>query len=136
VRSAKVIRTPRGPGSTDVIIAAVNGAPDADLIEAVKANLRDHELMAFDVEVRPPEITEIELEIEYSGGADENEVRLVAEQYIFQLGIGGRFAMRDLYERYKPLNLKTIEILSPDRDVQSEDLYILVGSITVTKAAA
>ncbi|MDR1128198.1 MAG: baseplate J/gp47 family protein, partial [Treponema sp.] len=38
VRSAKVIRAPRGPGSTDIIIAAVNGAPDGDLINAVKKN--------------------------------------------------------------------------------------------------
>jgi uncharacterized phage protein gp47/JayE len=136
VRSAKVIRTPRGPGSTDVIIAAVNGAPDEDLINTVKKNLHDHELMAFDVAVRAPEILEIDVEIEYSGDAEENEVRLIAENYIYRLGIGGRFAIRDLYERYKPLDLETIEILSPDRDVQSDALYIITGSITVTKVAA
>jgi uncharacterized phage protein gp47/JayE len=136
VRSAKVIRTPRGPGSTDVIIAAVNGAPDGDLIDAVKKNLHDHELMAFDVEVRAPEILEIDVEIEYSGDADENEVRLVAENYIYRLGIGGRFAMRELYDLYKPLDLETVEILSPDRDVQSEDLYIITGAIEVRKLAA
>jgi uncharacterized phage protein gp47/JayE len=136
VRSAKVIRTPRGPGSTDVIIAAVNGAPDTDLINAVKKNLYAHELMAFDVEVRAPEILEIDVAIEYSGDAEENEVRLIAENYIYRLGIGGRFALRDLYELYKPLNLETVEILSPDRDIQSDALYIITGTITVTKAAA
>lgn len=133
VRSAKVIRAPRGPGSTDVIIAAVNGTPDADLIEAVETNLHAHELMAFDVQVRAPDILEIAIEIEYSGEAEEAEVRLIAEQYIYRLGIGGRFAIRDLYDRYKPLALTTLEILSPDRDVQAEDLYIIVGSITVTR---
>jgi hypothetical protein len=136
VRSAKVIRTPRGPGSTDVIIAAVNGAPDADLIALVEKNLYDHELMAFDVQVRPPEILEIDVEIEYSGDAEEAAVRLIAEDYISRLGIGGRFAIRDLYERYNPVNHQTIEILSPDRDVQSEDLYIITGTIPVRKLAA
>jgi hypothetical protein len=136
VRSAKIIRAPRGPGSTDVIIAAVNGAPDADLINAVKDNLYGHELMAFDIQVRPPEILEIDVDIEYSGDAEESEVRLIAEDYIYRLGIGGRFAVRELYELYKPLDLKTIEILSPDRDVQSEDLYIITGAITVRKLAA
>jgi hypothetical protein len=136
VRSAKVIRAPRGPGSTDIIIAAVNGAPDEDLINAVKENLYDHELMAFDVQVRPPEILEIDLEIEYSGDAEETEIRLIAEQYIYRLGIGGRFEIHKLYELYQPLQLKTIEILSPDRDVQSEDLYIITGTITVTRNAA
>jgi uncharacterized phage protein gp47/JayE len=136
VRSAKVIRTPRGPGSTDVLIAAVNGVPDENLIKAVKANLHAHELMAFDVQVRAPDILEIDVEIEYSGDAEEAEVRHIAEQYIYRLGIGGRFALRDLYALYQPLPLNTIEILSPDRDVQSEDLYIITGAITVTKAAA
>jgi uncharacterized phage protein gp47/JayE len=133
VRSAKIIRTPRGPGSTDVIIAAVNGAPDDDLIHAVEKNLYDHELMGFDVQVRPPQVLEIDIDIEYSGDADETEVRLIAEQYVYRQTIGGRFEIRGLYDLYKPLNLTTLEILSPDRDVQAEDLYIIVGTITVTR---
>ena len=136
VRAAKVIRTPRGPGSTDILIAAVNGAPDDNLINAVKQNLHAHELMGFDVQVRSPNIMPINVEIEYSGDAEESEVQLVAENYIYKLAIGGRFAVRDLYELYKPLNLETIEILSPDRDVQSDDLYIITGNITVTKEDA
>jgi uncharacterized phage protein gp47/JayE len=136
VRSAKVIRTPRGPGSTDVIIAAVNGEPDDGLIEAVEHNLHEHELMAFDVQVKPPNILAIVVEIEFRGEANEEAVRLVVERYIYSLGIGGRFSLRDLYILYKPLNLETIEILSPDRDVQSEDLYIIVGTITTTKVSA
>jgi uncharacterized phage protein gp47/JayE len=136
VRSAKIIRAPRGAGSTDIVIAAVNGAPDEDLIAAVGKNLRDHELMAFDVQVRAPEIQEITIEIEYSGDADETEIRLIAEKYVYGLDIGGRFKIADLYDRYKPLNLKTIEILSPDRDVQAETLYLVVGTITVTRRTA
>jgi uncharacterized phage protein gp47/JayE len=136
VRSAKIIRAPRGPGSTDVIVAAVNGAPDAALLEAVRTNLHSHELMAFDVQVRAPEILEVDIDIEYSGDAEETEIRLVAEEYVYSLDIGGRFKMADLYDRYKPLNLRTIEILSPDRDIQADTLYVVVGNITVTRTAA
>jgi uncharacterized phage protein gp47/JayE len=136
VRSAKIIRTPRGPGSTDVIVAAINGAPDDALLAAVEQNLHDHELMAFDVQVKAPNILPLDIEIEYSGNAEETEVRLVAEQYVYGIDIGGRFEIRDLYDRYKPLNLKTIEILSPDRDVQSETLYVVVGIIVVTRTDA
>jgi hypothetical protein len=135
VRSAKVIRTPRGPGSTDIVIVAVNGAPDGDLIAAVERNLYNHELMAFDVQVRAPDMLPIDVEIEYSGNVEETEIRLIAEKYIYRLDIGGRFAIRDLYALYQPLNLTTLEILSPDRDVQSEDLYIVTGTITVRKTA-
>lgn len=133
VRSAKIIRTPRGPGSTDVIVAATNGAPDETLLEAVRQNLHDHELMAFDVEVKAPNILALDVEIEYSGTISETEVRLVAEQYVYSIDIGGRFQVSELYEWYRPLGLNTIEILSPDRDVQAETLYVVIGNITVTR---
>jgi uncharacterized phage protein gp47/JayE len=136
VRSAKIIRAPRGPGSTDVVVAAVNGAPDEDLLEAVRTNLYGHELMAFDVRVRAPEILELDIEIEYSGDAGETEIRLIAEKYVYGLDIGGRFKIAGLYDHYRSLNLVTIEILSPDRDVQAETLYLVVGTVTVRKIAA
>jgi uncharacterized phage protein gp47/JayE len=40
VKSAKIIRTLRGPGSTDVVIASVTGLPSAALLEAVEQALR------------------------------------------------------------------------------------------------
>jgi uncharacterized phage protein gp47/JayE len=135
VRAAHIIRAPRGPGSTDVVIAAVNGLPTGELIEAVETALHDHELMAFDVQVKAPEVEEVAVEIEYSGDASEGDVRLVAENYVYSLGIGGRFKINDLYDLYKPLNLSTIEIISPDRDVQPDERTIIEATIGVTKAA-
>ena len=135
VRSARIIRTPRGPGSTDVIIASVAGLPGEELIEAVKQNLYAHELMAFDVQVKAPVVTDIEVSIEFSGEADEADVALVAESYVHDLGIGGRFAIRDLYALYAPLGLATVEIISPERDVQAAEASVIVASITATKAA-
>jgi hypothetical protein len=134
VRAAHIVRAPRGPGSTDVVIAAVNGLPNEELIDAVKAALYDHDLMAFDVQVHAPEILNIAVEIEYSGEATEGEVALVAEQYVHDLGIGGRFAERDLYERYKGLKLKSVEVISPARDVQPDERTIIVAAFQVTKA--
>jgi hypothetical protein len=76
------------------------------------------------------------VEIEYSGAAEAGNVQLVAESYIHDLGIGGRFEKRNLYILYEPLQLKTIEILSPARDVQPETTGIIViASITVTKVS-
>jgi uncharacterized phage protein gp47/JayE len=94
VRAAKIIRTPRGPGSTDVIIASVTGLPVPELLANVEAALYDHELMGFDVQVKAPSVTNITVAIEFSGEAD---VTLVAEIYVHDLGIGGRFAIKDLY---------------------------------------
>ena len=61
VRAANIVRTPRGPGSADVVIAAVNGPPSTELIEAVKVALYDHELMAFDVQVKAPQVLPIDI---------------------------------------------------------------------------
>jgi hypothetical protein len=136
VRSAKIIRAPRGPGSTDVIVASIAGAPDADLIAAVENNLHAHELMAFDVQVKPPDILPVDIAIVYSGDVEETEIRLIAERYVYRIDIGGRLEIRRLYDCYDSLNLKTFEILSPDRDIQAETLYVVVGTITITRAAS
>jgi uncharacterized phage protein gp47/JayE len=135
VRSAEIIRAPRGPGTADVIVAAVNGLPNADLLQAVSRNLYSHELLGFDVQVKAPTARTIAIEIEYSGEASEGEVRLIAEDYARGLGIGGRFAKSKLYELYQPLNLKSMEILSPDRDVQPGTTGIIDAVISVTRTA-
>ena len=136
VREAKIIRAPRGAGSTDIIIVSVTGLPTAELIEKVKMNLYLHELMAFDVQVKAPLVTNIEIVIEYSGDAVESDIELVAKKYVDTLGIGGRFAVKDLYDLYKPFSLKTLEIISPARDVQAPDANVIIAyGITVRKTA-
>ncbi|NVP23980.1 baseplate J/gp47 family protein [Treponema phagedenis] len=136
VREAKIIRAPRGAGSTDIIIVSVTGLPTSELLEKVKMNLYRHELMAFDVQVKAPLVTDIEIVIEYSGDEEKADIELVAKSYVDTLGIGGRFAVKDLYELYKPFALKTLEIISPARDVQAPDAnVIIISGITVTKIA-
>lgn len=135
VAEARIIRTPRGPGSTDVIVRAVNGVPGSELISAVDAALHDHELMGFDVQVKPPDTTNLSVQIEFSGAASEADVRMVAENYVYDLGIGIRFAIRDLYALYDDVDVDTIEILSPDRDVEPAESGIVAASVVATKVA-
>jgi hypothetical protein len=54
---------------------------------------------------------------------------------VYALGIGGRFKHKDLYKLYQPLNLKTVEIISPDRDVQPQEDTIIEAAIAVDKVA-
>jgi hypothetical protein len=133
VREAKIIRTPRGPGSTDVIIASVTGLPTEELLEDVEGNLQGLELMGFDVQVKAPAVTDVDVVIEYTGEADEADVALITEGYVHDLGIGGRFALKDLYALYAPLELKTVEIISPARDVQAADDAIIAADISAVK---
>jgi hypothetical protein len=136
VRSAHIIRTPRGPGTTDVIIASVTGLPTAELLSAVETALYDHELMGFDVQIKAPDVVPVSVVIEYTGDADEADVALVAESYVHNLGIGGRFSIRELYALYDPMNLATVEIIAPERDVQAGESAIIAATITATKAGA
>jgi uncharacterized phage protein gp47/JayE len=136
VRSAKIIRAPRGPGSTDVIIASVVGIPNAELVEDVEKNLHAHELMSFDVQVKPPIIANTTIEIEYTGNAEEADIRLIAESYVHDLGIGGRLKLDDLYYKYHELKLSTLEIISPERDIQPDEAAIIVATVIVTKLEA
>jgi uncharacterized phage protein gp47/JayE len=136
VRSAKIIRAPRGPGSTDVIVTSVIGLPNEDLIQAVKDALYAHELMAFDVQVKSPIVTAIDVVIEYAGEAKEADIALIAELYVHGLGIGGRLRIIDLYRLYEPLKLISIEIIYPERDVQAGEAAIIVATVKATKIEA
>jgi hypothetical protein len=118
VRAAKIIRTPCGPGSADVIIVSVTGLSTAELLAGVEAALYAHELIGFDVRVKAPTVTAIAIVIEFSGDADAVDIGLVTEGYVHDLGIGGRFAIKDLYALFEPLGLTTVEIISPGRDVR------------------
>jgi hypothetical protein len=116
-----------------VIVASTTGVPSATLLDAVEQALYDHELMGFDVQVKAPSTLAITVSISYSGEANTADVRLIAEQYIHGLSIGGRFAIRDLYALYASLNLNTLEIIFPARDVQANELSIINATITITK---
>jgi hypothetical protein len=59
--------------------------------------------------------------------ADEAEAALVVEGYVHSLGIGGRF---------EPLALDTVEIITPERDMQADEAGIIAAAITVAKADA
>lgn len=136
VAAVEIVRTPRGPGSTDVIVAAVNGVPSQTLLDTVSQALYDHELLGFDVQVKAPNVVPITVRIEYAGESLVGDIRLIAETYLYGLGIGGRFAIRDLYARYDQLGLSTCEILSPVRDVQADTTSIITATILVTKVDA
>ena len=136
VRSAKIIRTPRGAGSTDVIISSVTGLPNDELLANVAAALYDHELMGFDVQIKAPSVANVHVVIEYSGDADEAGIALVAQNYVHDLGIGGRFSIRELYALYEPLGLATLEITSPGRDMQAGEASVIMATVSVSKAAA
>jgi hypothetical protein len=72
----------------------------------------------------------------YGEGSIPEGAWIVVEGYVHSLGIGGRFRGRDLYARFEPLALDTVEIITPERDVQAGEAGIIAASVTVAKALA
>jgi hypothetical protein len=90
--------------------------------------------MGFDTQIKAPDVTDITVAVEFAGDADWAAVALAAENYVHGLGIGGRFAIRELYALLEPLNLKTVEIILPERDVQAGEAGVITADINVSKA--
>jgi uncharacterized phage protein gp47/JayE len=118
VVEAKVLRTPRGHGSMDILISAVNGLPSQILIDEVKDKLSDSGLVCRDQRIRGPFPKYIDIEIEFTGDQTETDIQIVTRNYVLGLGIGKELEMRKFYvDPWKEYNFSSFEILSPVRDV-------------------
>lgn len=133
VQEAKLIRTPRGYGTVDVIIVANNGSPSAELLQLVEDALYDHELICTDVVVRGPAEIPITVSVEFSGTPTAAVVEDAVYDYIYSLGIAGKFEIRSLYAALDALGLDSVEILLPDRDVAGAEDSIIVADVNVSK---
>ncbi len=87
VVSSKVIRAPRGYGSTDVLITSVEGLPSMELLQSVRAALDSYGSCAATSRARPGAVT-CDVNIEYEGSATAEAVGLAARQYILSLASG------------------------------------------------
>ncbi len=137
VASAKVIRTPRGWGSTDVIITAIDGLPSTELLERVRTALHDYELVCRDLLVRPPSVLQVAVSIEYTGDVSPEILEIAIHKYFVSLGIGGKLEIRKFYnEPWENLAIASLEIITPSRDITTSENSIVVPSdISITKKA-
>lgn len=133
VQEAKLIRTPRGYGTVDVIIVASNGSPSSELLQQVEDALYNHELICTDVVVRGPAEIPVTITVEYTGTPAVAVVEDAIYAHVYQLGIGGRLEIRALYSALDELNLDSAEILLPDRDVPGAEDSIIVANVNVSK---
>lgn len=133
VKAVKLIRTPRGYGTVDIVVVAENGLPSPELLQQVYSSLHDHALICNDLHVKAPEVLDAAVEIEYSGSASENAVQERVLQYVYGLGIGGRMEIRGIYDALESFSLDHIEVLVPARDVQADEDSIVVASVVVRR---
>lgn len=133
VKEVKLVRTPRGYGTVDVIVVAENGMPSEELLQDVYDALYDHALICNDLQVKAPQQKTAEISIEFSGNVSENEVEEAVMQYVYGLGIGGRLEIRGIYDTLEAFDLDTVEVIAPLRDVQAGEDAIIVASVEAEK---
>lgn len=133
VKEVKLVRTPRGYGTVDVIVVAENGMPSEDLLQDVYDALYDHALICNDLRVKAPEQKAASIKIEFSGEASENEIEEAVMQHVYDLGIGGRLEIRGIYDALESFGLDTVEVLAPLRDVQADEDAIIVATVEAVK---
>lgn len=133
VKEVKLVRTPRGYGTVDVIVVAENGMPSEELLQDVYDALYDHALICNDLQVKAPRQKTAEISIEFSGNVSENEVEEAVMQYVYGLGIGGRLEIRGIYDTLEAFDLDTVEVIAPLRDVQAGEDAIIVASVEAEK---
>lgn len=135
VVEAKVLRTPRGHGSMDILISAVNGLPSETLIIDVKDKLGDLGLVCRDQRIRGPFPKYIDIEIEFTGDPTESEIEIATRNYILGIGIGKELEMRKFYvDPWEDYNFSSLEILAPVRDVCPQEYEMIIPqNITVRK---
>ena len=124
VNDVKVLRTPRGSGSIDIILGGDAGIPNKAVCDAVYKAISDAYLLTRDILVKPTTAEKREFELTYSGTATEEEVRQALRLWLQARKIGQMVTMQELYqEALKPLDVTRLEYQRPTQN-------IAVGSVS------
>lgn len=138
VNSVKMVRTPRGYGSTDLAFLVRGNLPTQADIELVEAALEREALVCRDLWVRAPEVITVAVEAEITGTATTARVQAVIEAWWRQnIGIGDSVTVRALYRATDEIEgLDTIEFSSPLENIDAIVPAWLSPSVTITQEAA
>lgn len=122
VKETKVIRTPRGQGTTDLYISSVSGEKPAELKTTVEAAINDAGLVCRDLLVKWPDDKKTNYHIQFSGGDyTVEEVETSLRNLILNIPMGGIFEERKTYSQLEELypDMTRLEIVLPVRDVSA-----------------
>ena len=134
ITHAKVLRTPRGWGSVDVIVAGSAGLPTPKQLADVRAALDGESMICRDLVVRAPEKVTTDIVIEFSGKYTAAQVENAVRNWVAGLGIGKNMEIRKLYrDPWDGWTLSKFEVLRPNRDIKVGKDAIVVPTIKARK---
>ena len=138
VDDVRVIRTPRGFGSIDVVIAGYAETPDQDVIDKVKMKLSASYLLMRDIIVRAAKEEELDVRLSFSSfseKATQSEVEKNLRTWLQNHKIGEAVTMKGLYqEALSSLDISRLEYKSPTLDIEvAPDAKVTPRTIIVEK---
>ena len=138
VNDVRVVRTPRGSGSVDVILGGDAGIPPQSVCDAVLKAFSGAYLLTRDILVKPATAVSREFELTYSGTATATQVEAALRVWLHRRKIGEDLTMQALYKSpLAPLEVNTIEYQRPRQDVEvGPSSKIVAKSIKVTHRKA
>lgn len=133
VNDVKVIRTPRGSGSIDIILGGDAGIPSSSTCDAVYQAISDSYLLTRDILVKPATAVNREFELSFSGDAGKSQVEQTLRLWLQSRKIGESVVMQKLYqEALHPLELNNLEYQKPTQNITiGPTSKVIPSSITV-----
>lgn len=138
VDDVKIVRTPRGSGSIDVIINIIDGGDEAQIVSGVTSAIDEIIGIAKDVQVKVATPHLISMSVTFSSDINtEGEVREVIEEFFRDTKINEVKKIAELYSYaylHPNLELKSI-VIEPNEDfIGAENTVLKLGTLTVIKA--
>lgn len=131
VKETKVIRTPRGQGTTDLYISSISGEKLPALKTAVEEAIDAAGLVCRDLLVKWPEDLKRNYHIQFTGPYTEAEVEATFREFILSIPMGGILEERKMYsslEDYFP-DMTRLEVIEPARDISASGTAEMVERI-------
>lgn len=141
VAAAAVLARPRGVGTVDVVISAVDGMPTADLLAAVHTQLQAQREICVDISVAAPTAVPVDVSVQVetaAGYASEAVCAAVSDAVLALFGgalLGKRLTLAMLGSAiYAVPGVANYHILSPAADVTAETTQLpTLASLSVTE---
>lgn len=131
VLETKIIRTPRGQGTTDLYISSISGNKPVSLKKAVEEAIDSAGLVCRDLLVKWPVDLKKNFHIQFTGPYTAGEVEASLRDYILAIPMGGILQERKMYTHLESQypHLERLEIIEPTRDISLSGTAVRVERI-------
>lgn len=139
VAAAAVLPRSRGVGTVDVVVSTPQGMPEETLLETLRAFFQERREIAVDVEVRGPDLQEVDVTVAvspaegYTAQAAREQARAAVSGWFDGGRLGQSLLRADLIQRvFSQAAVGNCTVIRPAEDVPAQaDTLLQLNSLTV-----